>query len=185
MKPGHSLPQVIGLTASLGVGGASNEADAVNHVVRLCASLDCVVISTVRINTDELRKFSPIVADEIILREDEAGHFRTIFVDILCELMTSFEAKLYEIVETYGPHISSKSPLRWYGEEIEDRNYVVYTKFEKAPDAKRLQGYLNWVSTHLRRIVPEMQFATESAKTEAIELLEILYVSYASQHCRS
>ncbi|CAJ0601549.1 unnamed protein product [Cylicocyclus nassatus] len=178
MKPGYSLPQVIGLTASLGVGGASNEADAVNHVVRLCASLDCVAISTVRINNEELRKYSPIVADEIILREDEVGHSRAIFVDILCDLMTLFEARLYEIVENHGPHVASKSPSRGYGEENEDRNYVVYTTFERAPDAKRLQGYLNWVSTHLRRIVPEMQFVTESAKTEAIELLEILHDLY-------
>lgn len=42
-----SLPQIIGLTASLGVGKARNKNDAQGHVLQLCANLDCSVIATV------------------------------------------------------------------------------------------------------------------------------------------
>ncbi|CAH3035189.1 unnamed protein product [Porites lobata] len=44
----HNLPQVIGLTASLGVGKARNKNDAQDHILRLCANLDCSVIVTVQ-----------------------------------------------------------------------------------------------------------------------------------------
>ena len=42
------LPQIIGLTASLGVGKARNSKDAQDHILQLCANLDCSVIATVK-----------------------------------------------------------------------------------------------------------------------------------------
>ena len=41
------LPQIIGLTASLGVGKARNKDEAQGHILQLCANLDCSVIVTV------------------------------------------------------------------------------------------------------------------------------------------
>ncbi|XP_020611575.1 probable ATP-dependent RNA helicase DDX58 [Orbicella faveolata] len=41
------LPQIIGLTASLGVGKARNKNEAQEHILQLCANLDCSVIVTV------------------------------------------------------------------------------------------------------------------------------------------
>jgi len=48
--------QVIGLTASVGVGKAKSMQQAVDHVLTLCANLDCQDISTVRDNIDELNR---------------------------------------------------------------------------------------------------------------------------------
>uniref|UniRef100_H3D2C6 RNA helicase n=1 Tax=Tetraodon nigroviridis TaxID=99883 RepID=H3D2C6_TETNG len=42
------LPQVLGLTASLGTGGARTLQDAVEHVLQICANLDSGVVSTKR-----------------------------------------------------------------------------------------------------------------------------------------
>ena len=44
----ENLPQIIGLTASLGVGKARNKNDAQDHILQLCANLDSSVISTVQ-----------------------------------------------------------------------------------------------------------------------------------------
>ena len=41
------LPQIIGLTASLGVGKARNKNEAQEHILQLCANLDCSAIVTV------------------------------------------------------------------------------------------------------------------------------------------
>ena len=49
--------QVIGLTASLGVGKAKNPEEAGKHILLLCANLDAECISTVDENADELKKY--------------------------------------------------------------------------------------------------------------------------------
>ncbi|KAM9784679.1 probable ATP-dependent RNA helicase DHX58 isoform X2 [Syngnathus typhle] len=42
---GHGrLPQVLGLTASLGSGGAKSPEKAVQHVLEMCANLDCAIV---------------------------------------------------------------------------------------------------------------------------------------------
>lgn len=46
--------QIIGLTASLGVGSAKNLPETVNHICTLCASLNAECISTVRKNVKDL-----------------------------------------------------------------------------------------------------------------------------------
>ena len=50
----ENLPQIIGLTASLGVGKARNKNDAQDHILQLCANLDSYVISTVQEHIKEL-----------------------------------------------------------------------------------------------------------------------------------
>lgn len=48
--------QVIGLTASVGVGDAKNTAEATEYICKLCASLDTSVVTTVRDNLEELEE---------------------------------------------------------------------------------------------------------------------------------
>uniref|UniRef100_A0A6I8P6F3 RNA helicase n=1 Tax=Ornithorhynchus anatinus TaxID=9258 RepID=A0A6I8P6F3_ORNAN len=50
------LPQIVGLTASVGVGDAKNKNEAIQHICKLCACLDAPIISTVRENLDDLEK---------------------------------------------------------------------------------------------------------------------------------
>ncbi|KAL2781640.1 antiviral innate immune response receptor RIG-I isoform 2 [Daubentonia madagascariensis] len=50
------LPQVIGLTASVGVGDAKNTDEAMDYICKLCASLDASVIATVKDNLEELEQ---------------------------------------------------------------------------------------------------------------------------------
>ncbi|XP_066113037.1 antiviral innate immune response receptor RIG-I isoform X1 [Saccopteryx bilineata] len=50
------LPQVIGLTASVGVGDARDVTEALEHICKLCASLDTSVVSTVKDNLKELEE---------------------------------------------------------------------------------------------------------------------------------
>lgn len=60
--PHTKLPQVIGLTASLGVGSAGDsQTGALFHYVRLCANLDCSSVTHVRRkkHLEELLHFNP------------------------------------------------------------------------------------------------------------------------------
>uniref|UniRef100_S4RZM1 RNA helicase n=1 Tax=Petromyzon marinus TaxID=7757 RepID=S4RZM1_PETMA len=62
VKHGPSVPlsQIVGLTASVGVGENKSLQGAIDHVLMLCANMDSCVISTVQRNLSELAQFVPI-----------------------------------------------------------------------------------------------------------------------------
>ncbi|WKY07596.1 hypothetical protein Q1695_007227 [Nippostrongylus brasiliensis] len=182
IKPGSSLPQIVGMTASLGVGKGSNESDAVAHVLKLCAILNCKHISTVTRNLGELKQFSADVCDEIRFCDDANDSQRTQFLRLICDLMNIFEKHFNDIYVKYA--IPSSKPTQRVVESnfpLEERPVCrTYTSFSSAPGEKSSQSYLNWVSNHLRRIVPETVFSDDVAKTLATEALEILEDLYRS-----
>ncbi|XP_031569525.1 interferon-induced helicase C domain-containing protein 1-like, partial [Actinia tenebrosa] len=52
----RKLPQILGLTASLGVGKSTESGKAKNHILKICANMDAACVSTVNENTEELEK---------------------------------------------------------------------------------------------------------------------------------
>lgn len=48
--------QVVGLTASVGVGDAKSTGEALEYICKLCASLDISVVATVKDNLEELEE---------------------------------------------------------------------------------------------------------------------------------
>lgn len=48
--------QVVGLTASVGVGDAKSTGEALEYICKLCASLDTSVVATVKDNLEELEQ---------------------------------------------------------------------------------------------------------------------------------
>ncbi|XP_065263043.1 antiviral innate immune response receptor RIG-I [Emys orbicularis] len=100
------LPQIVGLTASVGVGSAKTLEETIEYICTLCACLDIQVISTIRENTQEL--------EEIVYRPQKS--FRLVgkrpknhFMAIISVLMSETEAlasKIYPIDAL--SHIKSK-----------------------------------------------------------------------------
>uniref|UniRef100_A0A673UW01 RNA helicase n=1 Tax=Suricata suricatta TaxID=37032 RepID=A0A673UW01_SURSU len=88
-KPVIPLPQILGLTASPGVGVAKRQAEAKEHILKICAHLDACTIKTVKENISQLKdqikepckKFA--IADDT--REDP-------FKDKLLEIMTKIQS---------------------------------------------------------------------------------------------
>uniref|UniRef100_A0A8D0IB47 RNA helicase n=1 Tax=Sus scrofa TaxID=9823 RepID=A0A8D0IB47_PIG len=94
-----SLPQVIGLTASVGVGDAKNKAEATEYICKLCASLDTSVIATVRDNLEELEEV--VYKPQKFFRKVE---LRTTdrFKCIISQLMMEIESLAKSIFEELG-----------------------------------------------------------------------------------
>ncbi|KAL3863075.1 hypothetical protein ACJMK2_004852 [Sinanodonta woodiana] len=59
-----SLPQIIGLTASIGVGKANGISQAKEHIKKIMAIMDAEFVSTVKDNLDELDQYVPKTSSE-------------------------------------------------------------------------------------------------------------------------
>ncbi|NXO02199.1 DDX58 helicase, partial [Rhinopomastus cyanomelas] len=88
------LPQIIGLTASVGVGNAKSVAETMEHICTLCSYLDIQAISTVRENKEDLQRFT----------NKPETHVRWVkmrvqnrFADIISGLMSKTEALMRKI----------------------------------------------------------------------------------------
>uniref|UniRef100_A0A673V5Y3 Antiviral innate immune response receptor RIG-I n=1 Tax=Suricata suricatta TaxID=37032 RepID=A0A673V5Y3_SURSU len=119
------LPQVIGLTASVGTGDAKNTAEAMEYICRLCASLDTSVIATVKDNLEELEEI--VYKPQKFFRKVES---RTTdrFKCIISQLMRETESLVKSVFDEIGT-IS-----------LENMSHIQYREFGT-------QKYEQWIST--------------------------------------
>uniref|UniRef100_A0A1W7RE07 RNA helicase n=1 Tax=Agkistrodon contortrix contortrix TaxID=8713 RepID=A0A1W7RE07_AGKCO len=82
------LPQIVGLTASPGIGNAKNVGEAIDYICNICASLNIEVISTVRKNIKDLEEIVP-KPEKIIKLVGTRPQNR--FVDIVSQMMSKAE----------------------------------------------------------------------------------------------
>ncbi|XP_005102833.1 uncharacterized protein LOC101853474 [Aplysia californica] len=54
------LPQIVGLTASIGIEDAGNVDGAVENILKVCGNMDCDNISAVKENLEELKEVVPV-----------------------------------------------------------------------------------------------------------------------------
>ncbi|NXJ99600.1 DDX58 helicase, partial [Corythaixoides concolor] len=90
----NQLPQIVGLTASVGVGNAKSIEETIEHICTLCSYLDIQALSTVRENKQDLERF----------RNEPETHVRLVkmrvwnhFADIISGLMSETEALMRNI----------------------------------------------------------------------------------------
>ncbi|KAI1729202.1 DEAD/DEAH box helicase domain-containing protein [Ditylenchus destructor] len=153
-----TIPQIVGLTASLGIGGSSNHRDALQYTLQMCANLDSSSISRVRKNVDDLKKFASETREEIITVDSSdltnLGTFK-----IIQQYMRDLESEMLKI-----PEATSFNGLR---------------KSLTCPSSNYLhQGYENWICGLLARTIPECTDLPQKSRalvTQCLEQLRILY----------
>ncbi|KAI6185105.1 hypothetical protein M3Y99_01960400 [Aphelenchoides fujianensis] len=85
--------QIVGMTATVGTGGAKNVSEAVNHLSHICANLDTRNVEQVLVNRAELSQHVASINDQIIAcpTEYEAS---SKFVHFLVQLKEHLEREL-------------------------------------------------------------------------------------------
>lgn len=83
-----AFPQIVGLTASIGVGDAGSVKDAMSYILQICANLDAENISTVNRNGEELKKH---VYSAIKETRKAAVRTKNPFADIIRQIMVQVE----------------------------------------------------------------------------------------------
>ncbi|XP_070278961.1 interferon-induced helicase C domain-containing protein 1 isoform X1 [Myotis yumanensis] len=87
-KPVMPLPQILGLTASPGVGGATKQAKAEEHILKICANLDAFTIKTVKENICQLKEQIKEPCKKFVIADDTR---EDPFKDRLLEIMTKIQ----------------------------------------------------------------------------------------------
>ncbi|CAG9535374.1 unnamed protein product [Cercopithifilaria johnstoni] len=162
---GKRLPQIVGLTASLGIGNAQNALEAVEHFIKICANLDITVLSYVHENIDELRAFSCIATDETKL---VASNITTDSVVIgILDLFKRFEGILNRIVRS----VSMSDKI------YEHSSRDTLHKLLNPPHDKHSKVYETWFSQLLVRFVPVAKLERESRFfiMTCLQFIEILF----------
>ncbi|NWV77997.1 DDX58 helicase, partial [Dasyornis broadbenti] len=90
----NQLPQIVGLTASVGVGNAKTLSETVEHICTLCSYLDVQAISTVRENKQDLQRFRNKPETHVRWVEMRAQNH---FADIISGLMSETEVLMRKI----------------------------------------------------------------------------------------
>ncbi|KAF7244727.1 putative ATP-dependent RNA helicase DDX58 [Varanus komodoensis] len=96
-QPNTPLPQIVGMTASLGVGNAKDLKETKEYICKICAALNAEVISTVRVHTKELEEivYKPQKRIKLVSKRPQNR-----FMDIVVQMMSETEAlasKLYPL----------------------------------------------------------------------------------------
>uniref|UniRef100_A0A8C3UPU3 RNA helicase n=1 Tax=Catharus ustulatus TaxID=91951 RepID=A0A8C3UPU3_CATUS len=88
----NELPQIVGLTASVGVGNAKSTDETIEHICTLCSYLDIQAISTVRKNKEDLQRFGNKPETHIRWVKMRAQNH---FADIISGLMSETEVNKF------------------------------------------------------------------------------------------
>ncbi|NXC63439.1 DDX58 helicase, partial [Aleadryas rufinucha] len=115
------LPQVVGLTASVGVGNAKSINETVEHICSLCSYLDIQAISTVRENKQDLQRFGNKPETHIRWVKIRA---RNHFADIISGLMFETEVLMRKI---YSVDTISQINKNYFGTQRYE-HWIVFTQ---------------------------------------------------------
>ncbi|XP_072274350.1 interferon-induced helicase C domain-containing protein 1 isoform X2 [Pyxicephalus adspersus] len=150
-----SLPQVLGLTASPGVGGANHVKKAEEHILRICANLDSRVM-TVKENIDQLERQVKLPFKQVDIAEDKK---KNPFGDQLKKMMVE--------IENYG-ELSSTSE---HGTQSYEQ-WVIQKEKSAAKEGNRTQ---NVCANHLKQYNDALQISDTIRMKDSLNHLEKFY----------
>ncbi|KAH0628367.1 hypothetical protein JD844_009437, partial [Phrynosoma platyrhinos] len=171
-QPETPLPQIIGLTASLGVGSAKNLTETIEYICKICASLNAEVISTVRENIQELEEivYKPQKSIRLVQKRPQNR-----FVDIIVQMMAETEAlarKLYPI-DTLS-HIQNRNfGTQKYEQWTADvQKKCIVLKLQNKEEESRICRALFSYTEHLRKYNDALIINEDARTCDALHYLK-------------
>ncbi|XP_052770410.1 antiviral innate immune response receptor RIG-I-like [Mya arenaria] len=144
------MPQMIGLTASVGVGPARTVEDAVDYILHLCAKLDTTLLSTVERCKESLLKWINRPKEEVIKmvkREPDPGKdimFNAMDdTESLLEDMAYLQPDLTDLMIEKKPAEKESQAYNKWTVDIERAAQLNVTDHDTARDISSCARYLN------------------------------------------
>ncbi|XP_078070164.1 antiviral innate immune response receptor RIG-I-like isoform X2 [Mustelus asterias] len=166
------LPQIVGLTASLGVGDACSVNDAMSYIVQVCANLNAEAISTVERNKEELDKYVFVSAKHT---RETAKRIKDPFADIISEMMAQVEAmakNIYNIDGLSQIQIINRGTQKYEQWIIEVQKKCKILRMPDAEKEKAVCRALFTYTEHLRKYNDALIINDDARTKDAIDYLE-------------
>lgn len=175
-SPGQKLPQIVGLTASVGTGRSRCAEEAVQYISKLCSSLDIECISTVKENLEELKK--------VVYKPEKSVHEASCrkndpFAGIMSEIMTEIE----QMAKSVYPNLETMSDIqnRTIGTQKYD-NWIIgiqkkcrLLQLEDKMEESRLCSALFTYTEHLRKCNNALIINEDARTQDALDYLQNFY----------
>ncbi|KAH9492754.1 Antiviral innate immune response receptor RIG-I [Bulinus truncatus] len=104
-KMKHNLPQIIGLTASIGIENGKTVKEAVSSILNVMSNLDAPFLSTVKQNEDELSRLVPIPCEKFITLTERDG-------DEAVQKINSVMEKLESYIKKHAQDLNDKPIIK-------------------------------------------------------------------------
>ncbi|XP_073462196.1 ATP-dependent RNA helicase DHX58-like [Aquarana catesbeiana] len=159
LKHEKNLPQILGLTASPGTGGASSFEDAVDHILQICANLDTWKIMSAKVNIEDLESKARQPNKQYDLVPERA--------------VDPFGDKLKSLMETIHEYLGENDYIRTdLGTQTYEQKVVEMEK-EGAVKADRKK---RTCAVHLRKYNDALFIHDTVRMQDAYEFLDMFYI---------
>lgn len=172
---GESLPQIVGLTASVGIGSFKNQMEAENNITQLCANMDTRVITTVGKQLEELRSY---------VHTPEKHFFHVFqmpsdpFIRIIQNIMSNIEQMAKK---TYNIESLSNISNCEYGSQKYEQWIVSVQKscrvlqMQNADEERRICRELCNYTEHLRKYNDALIINEDARTKDALDYLDVFF----------
>ncbi|XP_053321856.1 antiviral innate immune response receptor RIG-I [Spea bombifrons] len=175
-SPNAKRPQIIGLTASVGTGKSKCLDEATSYVLKLCASLDVEVISTVEENLEELKSF--VYTPEKLIQETERREN-----DPFLEIMSGIMAETEKMAKSVFPELDSLSNIqkKTYGTQTYEQwitntqNRCRILQMENKMEEARICKALFTYTEHLRKYNDSIIINEDARTKDALDYLKTFF----------
>ncbi|XP_016359901.1 probable ATP-dependent RNA helicase DDX58 [Sinocyclocheilus anshuiensis] len=171
----HSLPQIVGLTASVGIGSFKNELEAENNILQLCANLDTRVITTVTEHKDELKSYVHMPEKAFFEVKQCTSHP---FIRIIKNIMSNIEQLAQK---TFNIENLSNIQSREYGSQKYEQWIVSVQKscrvlqMKNADEERRICRELYNYTEHLRKYNDALIINEDARTKDALDYLDAFF----------
>ncbi|XP_066278582.1 antiviral innate immune response receptor RIG-I-like [Branchiostoma lanceolatum] len=167
-KTGTRLPQIVGLTASLGVGKAKSQKDAVEHILKACANLDADWISQVVEHKDELQIYNQKPDEET---KAVSGRIEDPFADMINTIMEDIEKTLATEASKHLTPEELKPPRQRETQAYEQWVVALARKSATLPD-DAISRTIHAATTHLRKYTDALAINADARTKDALQYLD-------------
>ncbi|XP_073907726.1 antiviral innate immune response receptor RIG-I isoform X3 [Castor canadensis] len=167
------LPQVIGLTASVGVGDATTTDEAMAYICRLCAALDATVIATVRENLKELERV--VHKPQKFFRKVESrtsNKFKLIISQLMKEtefLAKNISEELGNLFEIQNREFGTQKYEQWI---VDVHKKCSVFRMEDKEEESRICTALFLYTSHLRKYNDALIISEDAQMKDALNYLK-------------
>ncbi|KAL5021809.1 hypothetical protein ScPMuIL_000964 [Solemya velum] len=166
-----TLPQIIGLTASVGVGKAKTMSKAKDHIRSLMANLDATELSTVRENLEELGNHVSYPHEEVVSAPSRTNDLFHILVLQLMDCIEKMMSKTEHVQHFEGRSGVTKAPSNKGSEQYTQWISVLWKESAKIRDQETRRFFMS-CRNHLDWYNNALIIYSDARVKDALEYLE-------------